>query len=142
LLTFKPVPRLAYVGNFALAYLVGVGAAVALGGALLGTLVPQIRATSQALSVDWQFLADGVLVVVGTVCTLMVFNFGVPEQRGLAGMWGQLTRLLASIGRMFLTVALGVAFAGALTASLSILIGRIQPIIDTIVDLYITLIGG
>ncbi|MEE8391855.1 MAG: hypothetical protein V3S14_13810, partial [Anaerolineae bacterium] len=41
LLLFKILPRTAYIGNFSLAYLIGVGTAVALGGALLGTLIPQ-----------------------------------------------------------------------------------------------------
>ncbi len=133
LLGFKSIPRLAYVGNFAVAYLVGVGAAVALGGALLGALVPQVAATARALS-DAPLL-DGLLIVVGTICTLMAFNFAVPKQGGLGGLWARGVGLLAGVGRIFLIFAFGVAFAGALTASLSILIGRIQYIIGFLVSL-------
>jgi len=133
LLGFKGVPRLAYVGNFAVAYLVGVGAAVALGGALLGALVPQVEATARALSGD--SLLDGMLIVVGTICTLMAFNFAAPKQVGLGGIWARGVGLLAGVGRIFLIFAFGAAFAGALTASLSILIGRIQYIIDFLVSL-------
>jgi len=50
LLLFKGFPKQAYVGNLSVAYLVGVGTAVALSGALLGTLVPQVGATGRALS--------------------------------------------------------------------------------------------
>lgn len=133
LLFFKSVPRLAYVGNFALAYLIGVGAAVALSGALLGTLIPQVEATARA----WNraSFADGLLVIVGTVCTLMAFNFAAPEQRGLSGIWAKVIRFTAWIGRVFLIIALGAAFAGAVTTFLSIFIHRIQFIIDFFMSL-------
>jgi hypothetical protein len=45
LLLAKVSPRLSRWGNVSMAYLVGVGAAVAIGGALMGTLFPQVRAT-------------------------------------------------------------------------------------------------
>lgn len=134
----KSFPRLAHMGNFVIAYLIGVGVAVALGGALLGTLVPQVGATARALKPpfsDMSHLLDGLLVVVGTVCTLMAFNFAAPKQGGIAGMWGQVVGALALVGRVFLIFAFAVAFAGALTTSLSILIGRIQYIITPLVDL-------
>ena len=44
LLLIKGLPRHAYIGNSSVAYLVGVGSAVALSGALLGTIVPQVGA--------------------------------------------------------------------------------------------------
>jgi len=141
LLLIKGFPRHAYIGNFSVAYLVGVGTAAALSGALLGTLVPQVGATGRALS-DSSHLADGLLVVVGTVCTLMAFNFAAPKRRGLAGAWAQVVGAMAWIGRWFLVFAFGVALAGVLTASLSIFIGRIQYVIKPLVDLYIHLTGG
>jgi len=145
LLLFKGIPRLAYVGNFALAYLIGVGTAVALGGALLGTLIPQVEATVHAIELKpgGPFtLVDGFLVVGGTICTLMAFNFAAPERWGLAKGWSYIVGGLASVGRVFLIFALGVSFAGALTASLSILIGRIEYIITPVVELYSNLTGS
>jgi len=151
LVFFKSIPRLAYVGNFTVAYLVGVGAAVALSGALLGTLVPQVGATGRALSIDsldlfrlddLRRLADGLLVVVGTVCTLMAFNFAVPRQRGLAGAWTRVVGALTWVGRVFLIFAFAVVFAGALTASLSLFIGRIQYLINVFTDIYFYVVGG
>src|SRR5215212_6226210 len=44
----KLSPRISWIGNFAMAVLVGVGAAAALGGALLGTLIPQFQASIDA----------------------------------------------------------------------------------------------
>jgi hypothetical protein len=135
LLLFKGFPRQAYIGNFSIAYLVGVGTAVALGGALLGTLAPQIGATGRVLSPaslgSLRFrLLDGLMVVVGTICTLLAFTFTQPPRQGMWETWGRILSRAAWIGRQFLTVAFGLAFAGALTASLSIFIGRVQSFID------------
>ncbi|MFQ6102365.1 MAG: hypothetical protein ACE5OS_14200 [Anaerolineae bacterium] len=138
LFLFKSIPRLAHMGNFVLAYLIGVGTAVALSGALLGTLVPQVGATVRALNLEFPDLpplTNGLLVVVGMVCTLMVFNFTTPKEGGLAGAWAQVVGALAWVGRAFLIFAFALAFAGALTTSLSILIGRIQYIITPLVNL-------
>ncbi len=147
LLLFKGFPRQAYVGNFSVAYLVGVGTAVALSGALLGTIVPQIGATGRALSTD--ALAsfrlgplDGLLIVVGTVCTLMAFTFTARKRQGAAGIWARIVGMMAWVGRVFLIFVYGVAFAGTLTASLSIFIGRIQYLIDILVDIYFRVAGG
>jgi hypothetical protein len=147
LLLFKGFPRQAYAGNFSVAYLVGVGTAVALSGALLGTLVPQIGATGRALSPaslasSRGGLLDGLLIVVGTTCTLMASAFVARKRQGLAGAWAQIVRLAAEIGRIFIIFALGVAFAGALTASLSIFIGRIQYLIDVLTDVYFRVMGS
>ena len=49
LFLFKLSPRTARLGNPSMAFLVGVGAAVAIGGAVLGTLFPQTRASMNAL---------------------------------------------------------------------------------------------
>src|SRR6266545_5863823 len=47
----KLSPRISWIGNFAMAVLVGVGAAVAIGGALLGTLMPQLGAAINTFDV-------------------------------------------------------------------------------------------
>lgn len=147
LLLFKGFPKQAYIGNFSIAYLVGVGTAVALAGALLGTLTPQVGATGRALSPASlaSFRAgplDALLIVVGTICTLMAFNFTARKRQGLAGAWARIAGVLAWLGRGFLLFALGVAFAGALTASLSIFIGRMQYLIDVFTDIYFYVVGG
>lgn len=135
LLLFKYFPRRAYIGNYPMAYLVGVGAAVALGGALLGTLVPQIEATGLAWSRDVTPLlrngiVDGFLIVVGTVFTLMAFTFTAQGEQGLAGWWSRIANVSGWIGRVFMIITFSVAFAGAVTASLSIFIGRVQYVFE------------
>jgi hypothetical protein len=51
-------------------------------------------------------------------------------------------RLAAGIGRVFLIVALAVAFAGAVTASLSIFIGRLQYLIGFFTDMWFRVLGS
>lgn len=143
LLLLKGFPKHATLGNLSIAYLVGVGTAVALGGALLGTIVPQITATGRALSApalqSLRFgLVDGVMIVVGTCCTLLSFTFVQSREEKGRDLWGRLLSGVSWIGRVFMISAFGVAFAGALTASLSILIGRMQ----TLIDVFSRLVGG
>jgi hypothetical protein len=130
LLIFKGFPQQAYIGNYSIAYLIGVGTAVSLSGALLGVISPQVEATGQALTNKG--LLNGLAIVVGTICTLMAFTAIKPGDRGLPQLWDKIATGLGGIGRFFLIVAFGAAFAGALTASLSIFIGRVQYFINLI----------
>jgi len=120
-LLFKFVPRLANLGNFATAFLIGVGAAVAMGGALLGTILPQASASGGS---------GGFLVALGTVCTLLAFTFTLRRRQGLQGVAAKVVNVLGAVGRFFLMVAFGAAFAAALTASLSVLVGRAYVILE------------
>ena len=103
LLIFKSIPRLAYIGNFFLSPLIGFGIAVALVGAFIGTLKPQFEATANVMNATpW----EGMFIAIGTVCTLLAFDFTFSQrQRGLAGVFGNLIGLLGKVGRLFLTVA-------------------------------------
>lgn len=135
LLLLKGFPKLAFIGNLSIAYLIGVGTAVALAGALLGTLGPQVEATGQALSgssrTAFRFgLLDSLMVVIGTVCTLLAFTFTRPGSTAEGFSWQRALDVARWIGRVFLICAFGLAFAGAITASLSIFISRIQYVVD------------
>jgi hypothetical protein len=139
LFVLKLFRRVAYLGNYPLAFLIGVGLAVALTGALVGTLQPQIRATGQAFQYDAQDSLGplrGFVILGGTVCTLFAFDITLsPNQRGIWGSLGMVVRGLAWVGRLFLTIALAVAFAGALTASLTFFIGRVQYLVEALARL-------
>lgn len=50
LLLFKLSPRLSFIGSLSMAVMVGVGAAVAIGGAIFGTLFGQVGGTFAAVS--------------------------------------------------------------------------------------------
>lgn len=137
MLLFKARPRWAAVGNVPVGYLVGVGAAVALGGAVFGTLGPQTAAT--ALPPDglpgglfkgpnanvYINAALNFIIMFGTVTTLLSFSFFRAARRGvLSG--------LSSIGRFFLALALGATFALVYVASVTVLIDRVQAISDAV----------
>lgn len=84
LLLFKVSSRLARVGNPAMAFVVGVGAAAAIGGAVLGTLFSQTAATVNAFDLSAAGgpaaapgrLAEAALILIGAVTTLIYFHYG------------------------------------------------------------------
>lgn len=132
LFLFKSVPRVAYIGNYFLSPLIGFGIAIALVGAFVGTLAPQFGATVNAISTN---PLQGTIIAVGTVCTLLAFDFTLTQKRrGFGRVLGQAIGWAGKVGRGFLTVAFGVAFAGAITAALSVFIGRIQYLIEAAIQ--------
>jgi hypothetical protein len=127
LLLFKSVPRLAAWGNAVTAFLIGVGAAVAMAGALIGTIVPQVAASGSLIEwlqlEPWSLLSR-VILTGGTICALLAFSFTIRRQKGVSRPLTNLVSFAGYFGQIFLLSAFGAAFAAALTASLSILIGR------------------
>jgi hypothetical protein len=132
----KVSPRIPWVGNFAMALLVGVGAAVAVGGALIGTLLPQAGAAMNAFDLrstgtnPFLKLIEGTVMLLGTVLTLASFQFS----RGRAPD-GTLKRNaifegVAWFGRIFVAITLGVLFAGVYVAALTAMIERLSSIIN------------
>jgi hypothetical protein len=121
-LVFKISPRTASLGNISIAYLVGVGSAVAVGGALMGTLLPQIQATWLTVFPDTRgvFLSN-LIIVVGTVTTLLTFQFWLRGQsaRGDAGR-GSVMRFLTGIGQGFVVITLGVIYGGMILSGIAI----------------------
>jgi hypothetical protein len=145
LLLFKAFPRLATVGNFSTAFLVGVGAAVAIVGALLGTIFPQATAAGSIL--EWQSPLEamvGIVVALGTALSLVAFTFTVrrPQQGPQAqSIVTTLLNIASRLGRIFLIAAFGATFAGALIASFSIFIGRINILVDGVLMLLQLFLG-
>ncbi len=132
LLLTKVSPRLTSLGMPAMALLVGVSAAVAVGGAVTGTLLPQAGATINlfdthaAASVPQlaQMMFNGAWILAGVTTTLVYFHFGARTTRdGSARRFGFI-EFLAFIGSIFLAITLGVLFAGVYSAALTALIDR------------------
>lgn len=131
MLLLKAAPQLAWIGNIPIGYLLGVGAAVALGGALFGTLGPQVVATATPAPLfnagifDGRTLLLNGLILFVTATTLMSFGFNRVARGGiLSGV--------NSIGRFFLAIALGATFALVYVASVTLLVDRVQGISDSI----------
>jgi hypothetical protein len=136
-------PHQTGLGRIVLAFLVGVGAAVALAGALIGTLVPQILGTINAFDLNTasargigflEAISNGAIILVGTVFTLAYFHFGArPKADGSMHRLG-LIEALAWGGRIFIGIALGTVFAGVYAAALTALIERISSLINFITN--------
>jgi hypothetical protein len=139
-LLFKVSQRTASLGSAAMAFLVGTGAAVAITGALTGTLFPQFMAaigqfdTSQStdLGTTAEQIAYALLALVGTAVTLVYFQFGV-RNKGEAqtpGRRNMVIRILAYLGQIFVAITFGALFAGVFAAALTALIERTDFVIN------------
>jgi hypothetical protein len=130
----KFFPRTSWMGSFAMAVLVGVGAAAAIGGALLGTVVPQLLAAIDAFDVPSQGLVrvvfEGGIMLVGTVFTLAAFHFSAGRAADGTPKRPRLLEMAAWVGRIFVAITLGVIFAGVYMAALTAMIERLSSIID------------
>ena len=129
LLLVKLFPRLSRIGNPVMAFLVGIGAAVAIGGAVLGTVIPQTIASINLFELpsdgnSLERLFESIVFLVGTISTLVFFQYTAKKTpQGIKR--GRFVELLAWLGRIFIAVTFGVIFAGVLTAALTALIDRI-----------------
>lgn len=134
----KLSPRISWIGNFAMAVLVGVGAAAAVGGALLGTLVPQVQASIDAF--DFRAaggnpiltLLEGTVMFFGTVLTLASFHFSARRSADGTPQRNPILEWIAWLGRIFIAITLGVLFAGVYMAALTAMIERLSSVINFI----------
>jgi hypothetical protein len=130
-------PRTARLGSPSLALIVGVGAAVAIGGAVLGTLFPQTQAVINdfglpAISEGWPrwlgALSEAVVMFLGTASTLVYFQFSAKSTPG-GPKRGKLITFFGWVGQVFVAITFGVLFAGAFAAAMTALIERLSSII-------------
>ncbi len=130
MLLMKAWPPLTRLGAPAMGLLVGAAAAVAVGGAVQGTLLPQAYATVDALDVRSartpDMLVNGLLVLLGVVTSLAYFHYSA--QRRADGSTHRFAPLeiIALVGGIFLAITLGVLFAGVYSAALTALIERLH----------------
>jgi len=135
-------PAWTRVGNIAVAFLVGVGAALAVGGALFGTLWPQTLATANLSlktsgsdgtqvtvlgdALFWQNLA----VLIGTIGTFFYFTFETQPRGALGGFRDTFTRFWSEVGHWVIIITLGALFANTAMSRFTLLIGRVQWLLD------------
>jgi hypothetical protein len=127
----KLSPRISWMGSFAMAMLVGVGAATALSGAVIGTLIPQSRAAMDAFaSATVGRLLQGIVMLAGTALTLAYFQFSATRAADGSIKRNVIFEFLAWIGRVFIAITFGVLFAGVYMAALSAMIERLSSMIN------------
>ncbi len=117
LLLAKMSPSLEWLGRPVVAFLVGVGTATAVAGAVLGTLFPQIQASAGLFGQGAGASSPARSSCSAAITTLAYFQFTVGKAS--AGRRGRLMSLLALLGQVFIAIALGAVFAGVLAAALT-----------------------
>lgn len=143
LLIFKLFPRLAAVGNVSMGFLVGVGAAVAIGGAITGTLFGQIQGAINPFDLSTApgsaigQLAGGIFLLGGTITSLAYFHFGARSRTEPTSARPGVIEILAKIGQIFIAITLGSLFAGVLAAAITALIERLDFIIKFFQSLFV-----
>lgn len=130
LLLTKISYRLGVLGTPVLALLSGIAAALVIGGAVQGTLLPQAQAATAPFSPTspLETWLQGTLMLLGTIGTLAYFHFGVratsPNAR--PRLW---LRLPGWIGAIFLGITLGSLFTALYSTALTALIERLNSIL-------------
>ncbi|NIS81811.1 MAG: hypothetical protein GTO14_16740 [Anaerolineales bacterium] len=134
-----------------MALLVGVGAAVIVGGGITGTLIPQSINAMETLDPTAQApltgegglerFTDVLVMLLGTISTLVYFRFSAKRELTGEARRTLPTALLAAFGRFFIAVTFGVMYAGAIAASIVILTDRIQFLRD-VISLLVGVVAG
>ena len=122
---FKASPRLAWIGNIPMGYLIGVGAATVLGGAIIGTLGPQIVAAGAPATSPSGGSPNVILTIIvafGTILTLLSFGYY------RVGRNSPLQMVNIAGRRFFLMIGLGAVFALVFMASVTLLLDRLYAI--------------
>ncbi|MGD2251673.1 MAG: hypothetical protein PVF70_02030 [Anaerolineales bacterium] len=145
LLLFKLLPSTSRLGAIPMAILVGIGAAVVVGGAITGTLVPQAMGAIDTLNpgavavqtgeTGLERVANVSILLVGTVSTLLYFRFtGFRKVNGRV-LRTSLGKAVSTVGGLFIAVAFGAMYAGVLMAAIIVLVERVQFLFGLVVSL-------
>ncbi|MBN2256598.1 MAG: hypothetical protein JW704_02090 [Anaerolineaceae bacterium] len=135
LLCAKLIPRLTRVGNLPMAYLVGIGGAIVIGGAVTGTIIPQFIDTfdmawiyikAGADSSAWSPVISGALILIGVQATLIYFHYGARKKQDGKINRRKLIEVISGIGQIFIAISLGSIFSGVLSASVTAMVERIS----------------
>jgi hypothetical protein len=129
LLLFKSVRRFNRLGNLALAFIIGVGTAVALVGAISGTLLPLVGSTANSVRLD---TINGFIIVLGVICTLLYFQYLARRTPTGEIRRGLVVRTFGAIGEGFIVITLGALYGGAILTGLTIVSERIAFILTRI----------
>lgn len=146
LLFFKLSETTSRVGNIALALLVGVGAAIVVGGAITGTLIPQGMASMDTLDprvisprtgeASFERVFNVLLVLAATISGLLYFTFTVPKSSEGESDRPLPLKLVAGLGKGFIVVTFGVMYAGVLAGAVVAFADRVQFLRDIISGVF------
>ncbi len=156
MLLLKLSPTTARWGSLPMAIMVGVGAAVVVGGAIMGTLIPQssaavntlppIPAFSQASGegigrlINWWLiirepLFEVIILIIGTTATFAYFQFSTKRTSTGEGKRSVLMTWIANIGQVFIAITFGTMYAGVLSATIIALSERMDFLVSWFANL-------
>lgn len=133
LLLAKIKPAWANLGNVSMGLVIGVGAALAISGALTGTIGPQVLDTIASLNPadhpesGWFGILNTAIIAVGTVGALLYFHFsmrksGARDEKGRHSI----IEFGAGVGHWVIMISFGAIFASLVMSRVSLFIGRVQ----------------
>jgi len=116
--------RYSWISRLSLAFVMGNTAGIFLISELHGKVLPQIKSTMLSLNPSQGFgeFFLALIVVVGVAATLIYFYFS-KEHKGVLGG-------AAKLGIWFIMISFGAHFGYTVMARVSLLIGRVQFLID------------
>ena len=126
-------------GRLALAFLIGVGSAVALNGAVNGTLLPLLLSTGTAVRPG---NSDSILLLCGVVCTLVYFQYQARRRSDGTERRRPHIQLLALLGQIVIVVTLGAIYAAAILSALTIFSERLGFLVRQALTLLATPVTG
>jgi len=136
LMLTRYVPKAAWLSRYAFAFIVGVGAGLAIPRTVSSFILKQIEDTVRPLlmlvpgdgvTFSWNLLnpassVNVIIVLIGVSSVLFYFFFSV-EHSGPG-------KAVARMGVLFLMIAFGAAFGYTVMARMSLLIGRLTDLIE------------
>ena len=118
LLLLKSTKRFPRIGSLGSSIIIGVGTGVSLVGIVGVTIVALINDTGDNVAKSDGL--DGLIILVGVVCTLAYFQYVSWRNRDGSPRRPLPFQLMATIGQGFIAVTLGALYAGAILTSLTI----------------------
>ncbi|MEM9951837.1 MAG: hypothetical protein AAFV93_06415 [Chloroflexota bacterium] len=131
LLLLKPFRSLRILTNFSLGFLIAVGVAVSIIGAISGTLIPLVSATADIdMSGNITNLISQIILVIGVITSLMYFNYSARQNETGEIVRGSTMQVIAGIGQGFIVITLGALYGAAILTSLTILTGQLATLFN------------
>ncbi len=137
------IREVAWLSRTPMAFIIGIGAGLAIPAILSANILEQLYSTIIQLWTTpvapggfawWWDTFSLWLVFLGVLSVLFYFYFSI-EHKGLVGRLG-------TVGIWFIMVSFGAAFGYTVMARVSLLIGRVQFLIDQVPLAFQTLFGG
>lgn len=127
LLLVKPIRSLRILSNISLGFLIAVGSAVAVVGAVSGTLIPLVSQTAEInFDSGLMNIISSLILIIGVVTSLLYFGYGARRNPQGEIERGAIMKTVATIGQGFIVVTLGALYAAAILTSLTILTGQLE----------------